>query len=327
MSQAGPGKHFRKGMSLAALLRKFPTNAAAEAWFVKTRWPNGIACPHCGSVRVQTGAKHKTMPFRCRDCRKRFSPRTGTVMESSNLGYQNWAIAIYLITTNLKGVSSMKLHRDLGITQKSAWHLAHRIREGLTETRPATFTGPVEADETFVGGKAKNMHAKDRERRITGRGATDKTAVAGVKDRTTGQVRAAVVDRCDGPTLKGFVQTHAAEGAKVYTDEAVAYSGLPNRESVKHGVGEYVREQAHINGMESFWSMFKRGFVGVFHRMSPEHLPRYIGEFEGRHNRRGKDTIDQMQAVVRGAEGKRLRYADLIDHEHGGQATAVGDGV
>ena len=301
-------------MSLKALLRKFPTNAAAEAWFIETRWPDGnIGCPHCGSVRVQTGAAHKTMPFRCREreCRKRFSVRVGTVMESSNLGYQDWAIAIYLITTSLKGVSSMKLHRDLEITQKSAWHLAHRIREGLTENGIERMIGPVEADETFVGGRAKNMHANKRAK-LTGRGGADKTAVAGVKDRATGRVRAAVVDRVDGPTLKGFVRSHSADGATVYTDEATAYDGLPNRQTVKHSVGEYVNEQASTNGMESFWSMFKRGFVGVFHRMSPEHLPRYIGECEGCHNHRGENTIDQMRAVVRGSEGKRLRYADLI---------------
>ena len=215
------------------------------------------------------------------------------------------------MTTNLKGISSMKLHSELDITQKSAWHLAHRLREALTETAPAQFSGPVEADETFVGGKAKNMHAAKR-KQLTGRGGADKTAVAGIRDRATGQVRAAVVTQCDGPTLKGFVTTHAADGATVYTDEATAYSGLSNRESVAHGAGEYIRGQVGINGMESFWSMLKRGYIGVFHRMSPEHLPRYIGEFEGRHNHRGENTIDQMASIVRGAgrQAAALRRPD-----------------
>ena len=324
MSQVGPGRSDRRGISLAELFRIFPDDAAAERWFVEQRWPNGIACHHCGSVRVQTGAKHKTMPLRCRDCRKRFSVRTGTVMQSSKLGYQVWVIAMYLMSTNLKGVSSMKLHRDLSITQKAAWFLAHRLRDAWrTDGHPELpFIGPVEADETFVGGKAKNMHAKKR-RQLTGRGGADKTAVAGVKDRATKQVRVAVVERCDGPTLKGFVAAHAADGATVYTDEATAYTGLANRESVRHGVGEYVRGQASINGMESFWSMLKRGYVGVFHRMSPEHLPRYVAEFEGRHNNRGRDTIDQMAAMVHGAEGKQLRYRDLTAHRHGRVARAV----
>ena len=321
MSQSAPGRHYRKGLSLKALFRLFPDDATAERWFVETRWPSGVACHYCGSTSVLTGAQHKTMPYRCRDCRKRFSVRTGTVMQSSKLGFQTWVIAIYLITTNLKGISSMKLHRELDITQKSAWHLAHRLRDALIATDAEKMAGPVEADETFVGGKAKNMHRGQRAQ-LTGRGGVDKMAVAGVKDRATKRVRAAVVERVDGPTLKGFVTAHAADGATVYTDEATAYNGLSNRESVSHSTGEYIRGQAGINGMESFWSMLKRGYVGVFHRMSPEHLHRYVGEFEGRHNDRDRNTIDQMAGMVHGSEGKRLRYVDLIDHGRG-QAHAI----
>ena len=314
MSQAAPGKHYRQGMSLTALFRKFPNDKVAEKWFVETRWPNGVACHHCGSTNVQTGAKHKTMPYRCRDCRKPFSVRTGTVMESSKLGFQVWAIAIYLMITNLKGISSMKLHRELSIMQKSAWHLAHRLRATFLATTTEKMAGPVEADETFVGGKSKNMHASQRDR-LTGRGGVDKMAVAAVKDRATGRV--------DGPTLRGFVADNAQPTAPVYTDEATAYTGLANRESVNHGVGEYVRDQIHINGIESFWSMLKRGYVGVYHRMSTEHLGRYVSEFEGFHNARSRDTIDQMSGMVHHAEGRRLRYADLVDHPHVQQAIAT----
>ena len=322
MSKHAPGRSHRTGISLAELFRTFPDDAAAERWFVEKRWPNGICCHYCGSISVQTGAKHQTMPFRCRGCRKRFSVRTGTVMQSSKLGYQTWAVAIYLLATSLKGVSSMKLHRDLNITQKSAWHLSHRLREMWQDRDGGPFAGPVEADETFVGGKAKNMHRAQRER-LTGRGGSDKTAVAGVRDRATKRVRATVVERVDGPTLKGFVAEHAAEGATVYTDEAAAYTGLANRQVVAHGVGEYVNGQAHVNGMESFWSMLKRGYVGTYHRMSPEHLWRYVCEFEGRHNNRDRNTADQMSAMVRGAEGKRLRYVDLIANGHGHEAVAI----
>ena len=205
----------------------------------------------------------------------------------------------------------MKLHRDLGVTQKTAWHLAHRIRETWQDDSPADFEGEVEADEAYFGGKEKNKHAKDRKR--PGGGSGGKTAVAGLKERGTGRVRATVVERTDGNTLKGFVTGNTRNGTKVYTDTATAYSGLPRpHEAVAHNVGEYVNEKAHTNGMESFWSMMKRGYHGIYHKMSPKQLAKYVAEFEGRHNQRPMDTIDQMRLMVIMSEDKRLRYKDLI---------------
>ncbi len=314
MAQNAPGKHRRKGISLIEIMRRFPDDATAEAWFIQQRWPEGAHCPHCGSVNVQHPIKHKSMTHRCREkeCAKRFSVRTDTVMEASNLGYQVWAIAFYLVATNLKGLSSMKLHRDLEITQKSAWHLAHRIREGWTG-KGAPFAGPVEIDETYIGGKRKNM-SRNKRKNLTGTGGVGKAAVAGAKDRETNRVSARTVKGTDTGTLQGFVRETAKPGASVYTDDAAAYRGMGGfqHEAVNHSAGEYVRRQAHTNGIESFWAMLKRGYQGTFHHFSEKHLDRYVAEFAARHNDRDADTIDMMAHIAQSTVGKRLRYCDLI---------------
>lgn len=315
MRTKAPGKAFRKGISLKQIMSMFPDNATAERWFIAQRWPDGVCCPQCGSVNVQLWAKHPTMPFRCREkqCGKLFSAKTGTVMEGSKIGYQDWVIATFQIMTSLKSVSSMKLHRDLGITQKSAWFLAQRLRAALSQESPR-FAGPVEVDETHFGGRRRNMsNARRKALADTGRGAVGKTTVVGAKDRVTKQVAATVVRATDRGTLQGFVADHAVPGATVYTDDATAYESLPfNHATVKHSLSEYVKGDVHTNGIESLWSMLKRAHKGTFHKLSPKHLDRYVQEFVGRHNVREQDTIEQMAAVTDGMEGKRLTYPCLI---------------
>ena len=308
-TRKGPGQSFRKGLSLPELLRLFPDDAKAEAWLADARWPADPQCPHCGSMRVQSGTAHKTMPYRCRDCRKWFSVRSKTVMAESKLGYQVWLLAIYLLTTGIKGTSSMKLHRDLGVTQKTAWHLSHRIR-AMWQAGDFLLSGPVEADETYIGGKETNKH-ESRKLKL-GRGTIGKTPVTGVKDRGTKEVRVQVTQPVNRATVQEFVEDHVSPDATLYTDESSAYDGLPNHETVRHSIGEYVQEQAHTNGIESFWSLLKRGYYGTYHKMSDKHLARYIGEFAGRHNARSVDTMEQMTLMAQGMMGKRLTYQELI---------------
>ena len=303
MSKKGPGRSERVGLSLVEAVELFSDEGRVEELFIEARWPEGVACPACGCRDVWDRAS-RTTPFRCAGCRKDFSVKTGTVMQGSNLPLGKWALAMYLMATSLKGVSSMKLHRDLGVTQKTAWHLAHRIR--MAWKRPeGLFAGPVEVDETYVGGKKR--------RGVPGRGTVGKAPVVGVKDRETRRVTATLVADTTKATLQGFVGARVAPGATVYTDEHGSYRGLPYpHEAVRHGVGEYVRGQAHTNGIESFWATLKRGYHGTYHWMSVKHLGRYVAEFAGRHNDRPLDTRDQVRHLMRGTAGKRLRYRDLV---------------
>ena len=287
MTRKAPGKHYRTGISLVGLMDKFPNDRAAEDWFTKNRWPHGVRCPSCNSDNIYTRPeeKRRNQPYRCRSCRTDYSGKTGTLMESSKVGYRKWVIAIYLLTTNLKGVSSMKLHRDLGISQKTAWMLMHKVRETFDDDSPALFDGTVEVDETYIGGK----------------------------ERESNKVSASPIANISADTIHQIIRENVDYDAKLYTDSATAYESVPqDHESVNHTIGEYVRKQAHTNRIESFWALLKRGYYGTYHRMSEKHLARYVNEFAGRHNIRSKENITQMNIIASNMVGKRLRYGDLI---------------
>ena len=301
MAQNAPGKHYRKGLSLLEVTELFATEKKAEQIFIKSRWPNGVACPRCGGMEITRRPNRKVKPFHCTYCELEFSVKTGTVMHGSNLSLSKWGIAIYLMTTNLKGVSSMKLHRDLNITQKSAWHLAHRIRKAW-ESEQGLFGGPVEVDETYVGGKWRGM----------GRGPKGKAIVAGLLDKPTNQIKAEVLPSTKKDVLQGFVLENVEPDVTLYSDGHLSYKGIPlKHEEVNHAIGEYVKGDVTTNSIESHWAMLKRGINGTYHHVSPKHLSRYATEFAGRHNDRPSDTLDQMKNMIKGMHRKRLTYGDL----------------
>ncbi|MCY3941353.1 MAG: IS1595 family transposase [Gammaproteobacteria bacterium] len=251
------------------------------------------------------------MPYWCTDCRGYFSVRTGTLMQDSRVSLRKWAFALYLELTALKGVSSLKLGRDIGVTQATAWFMLHRIRAAFRSEDPPPFQGPVEFDETYVGGREKNKHAS---KRLGHAAMSAKTVVAAARDRETGKVSARVLRNTDRATMHWFVSRHATAGATICTDAHAGYQGLDGFEHlvVNHELGEYVTAGgATTNGVESFWSMLKRAIVGTYHQVSRKHLQLYVDAFAGRHNMRSLDTIDQMGRLAAGMAGRRLTYKTL----------------
>jgi transposase-like protein len=293
----------------------------AREFIEMLRWPNGPVCPHCGSSRVyriaaNTAKKVRKGLIKCGDCKKQFTVTVGTIFEDSRIPLNKWFHAIHLLCSSKKGVSAHQIHRTLGVMYKTAWFMMHRIRHAMAEEPLASqLSGIVESDETYIGGKAKNMHAKERAEKIQGRGAVNKEAVVTLVERD-GRVKTTHVGHVTGDNVKEILRQHVAPEARVMTDESAIYNGVEKEfaehQSVNHKAGEYVRGDAHVNTSESVHSLMKRGVVGVYHHWSVKHLHRYCSEFDFRFNRRkikdGERTIEALKSI----EGKRLYYRDPI---------------
>ncbi|HWA18842.1 MAG TPA: IS1595 family transposase [Devosia sp.] len=296
--------------TLIQVITAFPDEQSAIDHFTGIRWKNGAFCPYCGSTRVYHFTDKRN--HKCGDCRKRFSIKVGTIFEDSKIELRKWLLAIWLITSHKKGVASTTLARDIGVTQKTAWFMLHRLRHAA---RTQSFNGPldgeVEIDETYVGGKAANRHKGDPK---NGPGTAGKTAVVGALQRG-GKAVAMVVSKTDTETLDTFAHTIVSPDAMlVATDEHSGYRFLArtfHHGVVRHSAGEYVNGSYHTNGIEGFWSLLKRQIIGIHHFVSAKHLNRYVSESAWRFNLRSIGEGARVNQLLADANG-RLRYKELI---------------
>ena len=286
-------------------------------YVVVRRWPNGVICPRCGSPKVSFSEKHNRWQCNVHHSLRQFTAKTGTIFEDSPLGLNKWLLAMWQVVNCKNGVSSYEIHRATGVTQKTAWFMNHRIRLALRMGSLAKMSGEVEVDETFIGGKARNMHIAQRKRRITGTGGKDKTAVVGFVERG-GKVQTVVVENRKKKTLQEEVKKRVEAGAALYTDELLSYEGLEGQyahQVINHAVA-YVEGRVHTNTLENFWNLLKRGLHGTYVSVEPFHLARYLDEQAFRYNnRRDMNDGDRLDLAVRQIVGKRLTYAELTGKE------------
>jgi transposase-like protein len=281
-------------------------------YLVAHRWPDGVTCPRCGSKNVLFQPKYNRWQCGSKHDLRQFTSKTGTIFEESPLGLDKWLVAMWQVVNCKNGVSSYEIAKAIGVTQKSAWFMDHRIRCALGMAPTDKLTGHVEADETFIGGKSRNMHLSKRQRRITGTGGKDKTAVMGILERG-GKVRTTVIPNRKKSAIQTEVKKHVEAGAALYTDALLSYDGLAGdyaHQVIDHAV-KYVDGNVHTNGLENFWSLLKRTIAGTYVSVEPFHLFRYLDEQAWRFNNRRMTDGERFSVAVSGIFGKRLTFDQL----------------
>jgi transposase-like protein len=299
--------------SLLEAIRYFTDLDVANDFVAKMRWPEGPMCPACGSTEYSYLKTRRLWKCKQKECRKQYSVKLGTIFSDSPLGLDKWLPAVWLAANSKNGISSHELARALGITQKSSWFMLARIRLAMQTGSFDKLDGEVEADETYIGGRARNMHPHIRQQKITGRGQVNKTIVMGMRQRD-GKVRTQIVPNTQRRTLQGEVERNVEPGSAVYTDEHSGYVGLSDlgytHATVDH-MERYVDGRVHTNGLENFWSLLKRGLHGTYVSVEPFHLFRYLDERVFTYNMRGLNDYGRFATVLRAVAGRRLTYAEL----------------
>ena len=309
--------------TLLEAARYFADLDTCHQYMIAIRWPDGkVTCPKCWGDKIGNIRSRRLLQCKAKGCRKQFSTKVGTVFEDSPLGLDKWFVAVWVITNAKNGVSSHELARSIGVSQKSAWHMLHRIRAAMKAKTFRTIQGTIESDEAFIGGKAKNMHAKKRREKIQGRGTVGKAVVHGVLERAkdengTSRVDVAVVPNQKARTLQPRIRERVAKGARVFTDSLASYEGLGDdyvHAMVEHAKGEYVKDgDVHTNCMENFWALLKRALGGTYVSVAPNHLGQYCDEQVFRFNERFRNDAGRFELAMKSVIGVRLAWKDLVE--------------